>query len=89
MLQSLGYLPKEATKIQAEISSRQEPEKTAEQLKSELVEFEKNASELGIDNPALKDKLNSLRKRIELAEVDKELKDLKDQYPGQSNPSEG
>ena len=88
MLQSLGYMPKEATKIQAEISNPQEPEKTAEQLKKELSDFEKNASELGINNPALQEKLGVLRKRIELAEIDKELKDLKAQYPSQPIPPE-
>ena len=89
MLQSLGYMPKEATKIQAEISNRPEPEKTAEELKKELADFEKNASELGINDPTLQDKLNVLRKRIELAEVNKELKNLKDQYLSQSDQEKG
>jgi septal ring factor EnvC (AmiA/AmiB activator) len=88
MLQSLGYMPKEATKIQAEINNPQEPEKTTEQLKKELSDFEKNASELGINNPALQEKLVALRKRIELTEVDKELNDLKAQYPSQPIPPE-
>jgi len=89
MLQSLGYMPKEAPKNQAEISNHHEPEKTAEQLKIELANFEKNASELGINNPALQDRLNVLRKRIELAEVDKELKNLKDRYLSQSDQEKG
>lgn len=89
MLQSLGYMHKEAPKSQEEISSRQEPEKTAEELKKELADFEKNTSELGINDPTLQDKLNVLRKRIELAEVGKELKNLKDQYLSQSDQEKG
>ena len=91
MLQSLGQMPKEATKIQEEIHHHREPEKTAEQLKKELADFEKNVAELGINDPTIQSKLNALRKRIELTEVDKELKNLKDQYlnPDKSKDNDG
>ncbi len=85
ILQSLGYLPKEAMKIQGDIHHHQVEEKSPDQLKKELSDFEKNASETGRLTPELQEKINGLRKRIELNAVDREISDLKCQSLNQDD----
>ena len=85
ILQSLGYLPKEAMKIQGDIHHHQVEEKSADQLRKELADFEKNASETRRLTPELQEKINKLRKRIELNAIDREIKELKDQSLNQDD----
>ena len=85
ILQSLGYLPKEAMKIQGDIHHHQAEEKSPEQLKKELADFEKNAAETGRLTPELQEKINNIRKRIELNAIDSEIKELKVQSLNQDD----
>jgi hypothetical protein len=77
ILQSLGYVPKEALKIHSDVHHHPAVEKTTEQLQKELLDFEKNAAETGRLTPELRERINQLRKRIELNALDREIQNLK------------
>lgn len=77
LLQSMGYLPKQATQIQADISYRQESEtKTLPQLKEELDTIERISKERNILDEATQSKIESLRERIKTAEIANDVNKL-------------
>jgi len=77
-LQSLGYLPTAAQKIQGDIYHHQETDdcKTLEQLKEELSLLERLASDNGILDDAAKAKIKSLQLKIEQAEIAQQITGL-------------
>lgn len=77
-LQSLGYLPTAAQKIQGDIYHHQDTDdgKTLEQLEEELSLLERLASDNGILDDAVKAKIKSLQLKIEQAEITQQITGL-------------
>jgi hypothetical protein len=76
LLQSLGYLPEQPMRIQANIT--QEETRDVTKLKEELVEVEKVISEQGRgDDPAITGLLKSIKQEIAIAEANNNMDEIK------------
>ena len=76
LMQSLGYMPTEAMKIEANIT--QESGKDVTQLKAELDEVEKIIIESGRDNdPAIAGLIKSIKQEIAIAQANNNMDELK------------
>lgn len=76
-LQTLGYLPSRPKEIVGDIYHHQEEDiKTLAQLKEELITVERITRETGTLDEETKKDINSLRLRIEQAEITQEVKEL-------------
>ncbi len=78
-LQSLGYLPSAPQKIVGDIYHHDETEneeKTLTELKEELTLLEKIATDNGVLDDATKTKINSLKLRIEQADIAQDITNL-------------
>jgi len=76
-LQSLGYLPTQAQKVVGEIYHHQgEDVKTLAELKEELTRIEKITKENGNLDATTKKQIDSLRQKIEKAEIAQEITQL-------------
>ena len=78
-MQSLGYLPSAPQKIESDIYHHDETEneeKTLTELKEELTLLEKIATDNGVLDDATKTKINSLKLRIEQADIAQDITNL-------------
>jgi hypothetical protein len=76
LLQSLGYLPEQPMRIEANIT--QEEEKDVVKLKEELVEAEKMARDAGrSDDPIIVELIQSIKAQIALAEAGNKIEELR------------
>ncbi|MFA5725892.1 MAG: hypothetical protein WC937_06520 [Candidatus Omnitrophota bacterium] len=76
LLQSLGYLPEQPMRIQANIT--QEETRDVVKLKEELAEVEKVISEQGRgDDPAIAGLLKSIKQEIAIAEANNNMDEIK------------
>ena len=90
ILQSMGYLPTQPTQIVGDIYHHADEDIDIDDLKKEVVKIEKIISEEGIDNPAIKEKLETLKKKIEQGEINQELTELNKKINDQvKKPEEG
>lgn len=83
LLQSMGYVPTQPTQIVGDIYHHTDEEIDIDDLKKEVAKIEKIISEEGIDNPAIKQKLETLKNKIEQGEINKGITDLKKEVSGQ------
>ncbi len=89
LLQSAGYLPNQPTRIEGEVRHYQQEDRTPAQLKEEIARVEKIINEEGRDNPALKEKLDVLKQKVEEIELRKQINDLVDQVNAEANKEMG
>jgi len=76
LLQSLGYLPEQPMRIQANIT--QEETRNVTKLREELAEVEKVISEQGRgDDPAITGLLKSIKQEIAIAEANNNMDEIK------------
>ena len=76
LLQSLGYLPEEPMRIEANFT--QEEEKDTVNLKEELAEAEKMACDAGrSDDPIIVELIKSIKAQIALAEAGNKIEELR------------
>jgi hypothetical protein len=76
LLQSLGYLPEQPMRIEANIT--QEDEKDVTKLKEELTEAEKMAQDAGRSNdPIIVEMIKSIKQQIALAEAGNKIEELR------------
>lgn len=77
LLQSMGYVPTQPAQIVGDIYHHTDEDIDLDDLKKEVVKIEKIISEEGIDNPAIKQKLEALKNKIEQGEINQGVTDLK------------
>lgn len=76
LLQSLGYLPEQPMRIEANFT--QEEEKDTVKLKEELAEAEKMARDAGrSDDPIIVELIKSIKQQIALAEAGNKMEELR------------
>lgn len=83
LLQSMGYVPTQPTQIVGDIYHHADEDVDIDALKKEVVKIEKIISEEGISNPAIKEKLEMLKRKIEQGEISEGITDLKKEIKDQ------
>ncbi len=83
LLQSMGYVPTQPTQIVGDIYHHADEDVDIDALKKEVVKIEKIINEEGIDTPAIKEKLETLKKKIAEGEINKGITDLKKEIKDQ------
>lgn len=77
LLQSMGYVPTQPAQIVGDIYHHANEDIDLDDLKKEVVKIEKIISEEGVDTPAIKQKLETLKNKIAQGEINQGITDLK------------
>lgn len=89
LLQSMGYLPTQPTQVIEDVYHHQDDSVNLNQMKEELIKAERILTEEGINNPVILEKMAALKKKIEQAELNQEVTDIKQQIADNGKKQEG
>ncbi len=87
LLQTMGYLPSKATKFMGDVYHHHDDDRDPKEMRAEIDRIEKIMSEEGIQDPAMQARLEALRKKVDLAEVDKQITDLSANVADKTTPN--